>query len=104
MDLNAMYQTASHNPVIVFGAGLAFANAKTILHYVVLGVFKVPILRAWLVGHPAEAKADLAVFVAEVDADIDDMTAKAAVAAAPVTVTPSPMATPTPAPTAPPAA
>ena len=83
MDLNAIVHTASHNPAVVFVAGLACANAKTILHYSVLGVFKVPLLRAWLIGHPAEAKSGLAIFVAEVDADIDEMAAKAATAAAP---------------------
>ncbi len=77
MDLNALYQTASHNPVIVVAATLAVANAKTLLHYAVLAVFKVPLLRAWLVGHPEEAKAALAVFVAEVDADIDALKAPA---------------------------
>ena len=75
MDLSAMYQTLKNNPVAVFAAGLALSNAKTILHYAVLGVFKVPLLRAWLIGHPQEAKASLAIFVAEVDADIDDMQA-----------------------------
>ncbi len=84
MDLNALYATLSHSPLVAFAAGVAVSNAKTILHYAVLGVFKVPMLRAWLIGHPAEAKADLAVFVAEVDADIDALQAAHAVAVAPV--------------------
>ena len=83
-QLLAAYNVAKQNPLAVFAAGLAVSNAKTILHYSVLAVFKIPLLRAWLVGNPAQAKADLAIFVAEVDADIDDLAAAHA-AAKPVT-------------------
>ncbi len=83
MDINAAVAWAWNNPYFVFAAGVASANAKTILHYAVLGVFKVPVLRAYLIGHPAEAKADLAAFVAEVDDDIDEMQAEHVAATAP---------------------
>jgi len=77
MDLNAMYQTASHNPIVMFSVGLALANAKAIMHYAVLAVFKVPFIRAWLVGNPQQAKDALEAFVKEVDDDIDALQAKA---------------------------
>ena len=73
MDLNALVASIYHSPATMFAIGLATAHAKLILHYAVLGVFKIKPLRAWLVGNPAEAKAALAAFVAEVDADIDDL-------------------------------
>lgn len=82
MDINSLYSTLSHNPIVIFAAGMALSNAKAILHYVVLAVFKIPILRAWLVGNPQQAKAALAAFVAEVDADIDALQSSS-VAAAP---------------------
>lgn len=71
MDINALVASVYHSPAAMLAIGLATAHAGLILHYVVLAVFKVPALRAWLVGNPAQAKAALAALVAEVDADID---------------------------------
>lgn len=73
MDLNALVSWAGHNPYVVFAAGLACSNAKTLLHYAVLVVFKVPLLRAWLVGHPQEALDRLDAFRDEVREDIQDL-------------------------------
>ncbi len=78
MDM-AVLKQALTDKVAGILIGLALANAKTLLHYAVLAVFKIAPLRAWLVGHPEEAKADLAVFVAEVNADIDALKDKPAV-------------------------
>lgn len=90
MDLNMMLQTAKHSPVVVFAAGLACANARGLLHCAVLAVFKVPALRAWLVGNPEQAKAALAAFVAEVDADIDALQVSEARKAPPPPPAPAP--------------
>lgn len=83
MDLNAFVSSVYHSPAAMLALGLATAHAKLILHYIVLAVFKVPALRAWLVGNPKQAKDALASFVAEVNADIDALATPPA--AAPVT-------------------
>ena len=90
MDLNAFASGIKHSPAAMFAIGLATAHARLITHYAVLGVFKIPLMRRYLVGNPEEAKAALAVFVKEVDDDIDAAVAQDKAAAASAKAAPAP--------------
>lgn len=68
------------NPPSMLAVGLATAHLDKIIHATLLGVYKVPLLRALVFGNPQEAKAKLTALVNEVNADIDEIAAAHAAA------------------------
>lgn len=73
MDLNAFVNYVQHNGILMFGLGLAFSQRLKILHYAVLSILKVPLLRVVALGHPQEVLNSLDAFRAEVAADLADL-------------------------------
>lgn len=71
MDLHAAIAYATNNPYIMFGLGFAANNRLLILHYAVLGVLKVPLLRRLALGKPQDVLATIDAFRKEVKDDLD---------------------------------
>lgn len=99
MDINqAISQAvawAKQNPVVMFSLGLAAQNRLLILHYAVLGILKVPLLRRIALGNPTEVLASIDAFRKEVSDDLAEAAkADAAPASSPVAPQPQPSAPP----------
>ena len=80
----ALYNVAKNNPLVVLAASLALQNRLLLLHYAVIGILKVPLLRRVALGNPTEVLASIDAFRKEVKEDLDEAAAAEAAPAGPV--------------------
>lgn len=72
MDLNALVATVHQSPAAMFAVGVAVSNRLLLLHYAVLGILKVPLLRRIALGNPDQVLATIDAFRKEVKDDLEE--------------------------------
>lgn len=96
MDLNALVATVKSSPAAMFSLGLATAHIPFLTRTAFGLALKVPIVRAWIVGNPAQAEEWVDEISKELKQDIEQAAAAPAPAPAAAPAAAAPAAAPKP--------